>query len=319
MADRRSFSRKILESEPFITMSYSAQLLYIHLCMHADNDGFVNAPGLIRRSIGASEEDLQMLLKRNYLIAFRSGVIVIRHWRVHNYIRGDRNRVTDFPEEQAMLQINGSEAYELKEGAETGGSGSDFKREQISEAENEKRVKEERPEPCLCHVHAVQETGESQPDASQMPDNDMIEKDQATREKMKEESIGDSGLVDADDQEQENTGKIKKIRAEGNGRKKEESKPAEPAVLQVPLIDGTMYDITQSEIDTFSKLYPAVNVLQELRSLVGWNMTNPRRRKTRSGIRSHINKWLSGEQNRSRSVVGRAAQGPVNDYDNPFL
>ena len=316
MADRRSFSRKILESEPFITMSNSAQLLYIHLCLHADNDGFVNAPGLIRRSIGASEEDLQTLLKRNYLIAFRSGVIVIRHWRVHNYIRGDRNRATDYPDEQAMLQINGSEAYELKKGAELQGSGSDPKGERKPEAENEKNLQEEQPLSCLFQVHAGQETGESQADASLMTDNDMTEQNQMKREKMKEEGIIDSDIMDA--VVQENAGRSKKIRAEGKGRKKEEPKPVEPAVLQVPLIDGTMYDITQSEIDTFSKLYPAVNVLQELRSLVGWNMTNPRRRKTRSGIRSHINKWLSGEQNRSRSVVGRAAQGPVNDYDNPF-
>lgn len=102
----------------------------------------------------------------------------------------------------------------------------------------------------------------------------------------------------------------------------------EQPVIQIELIDGTLYDVTKSELDYYSKLYPAVNVMQEFRNIAGWNHSNPKKRKTRSGIKRHINTWLSDKQNKSRTVfnnsweASREARITVSDtvYDdeNPF-
>jgi len=109
--------------------------------------------------------------------------------------------------------------------------------------------------------------------------------------------------------------------------RKKPDKPPEPAVFQIPLNDGTMYDVTQSEIDMYANLYPAVDIQNQMRAIVGWNMSNPKRRKTRGGIKRHINTWLADKQNKggSRPTYSRPqgqtytpvpASLPEDGYDN---
>jgi hypothetical protein len=83
------FTTKIIDSDAFLEMPPSAQALYFHLNMRADDDGFVNNPRKITRYVGAAEDDLKLLILKRFIIAFDSGVIVIKHWRMHNTLRMD--------------------------------------------------------------------------------------------------------------------------------------------------------------------------------------------------------------------------------------
>ena len=105
MADRRMFSKALITSDAFTDMSLSAQALYFHLSIQADDDGFVNNPKRIKRMIGASDDDLQRLIDKEYIISFNSGVIVISHWHYNNYIRKDRYKPTINSEEYKSLMI----------------------------------------------------------------------------------------------------------------------------------------------------------------------------------------------------------------------
>lgn len=111
MADRRMFAKTIIDSDAFLDMPMSSQALYFHLSMRADDEGFINNPKKIQRMIGASEDDLKLLLAKNFILAFESGVIVIKHWKIHNYIRGDRLKDTVYQDERRMLTVKENGAY----------------------------------------------------------------------------------------------------------------------------------------------------------------------------------------------------------------
>lgn len=111
MAEKRMFSMKICDSDAFLDMPLSAQALYFHLCMRADDDGFISSPKRIVRLIRANDDDFKLLLAKRFLLGFESGVIVIKHWRMHNAIRADRYRPTDCQEELATLAIKPNKSY----------------------------------------------------------------------------------------------------------------------------------------------------------------------------------------------------------------
>ena len=111
MADRRMFSKKIVQSDAFLDMPLSTQCLYFHLNMEADDDGFVNSPKRIQRVIGATEDDLKLLIAKRFVLGFESGVIVIKHWRMHNLLRKDRYNPTQYQEEYSTLQLKENGAY----------------------------------------------------------------------------------------------------------------------------------------------------------------------------------------------------------------
>ena len=113
MAERRMFSKTIIDSDAFLDMPLSTQALYFHLSMRADDDGFVNNPRKIQRMIGSSDDDLKLLMVKQFLIAFESGVVVIKHWKIHNYIRNDRYKPTIYQTEHKLLEEGESKAYEL--------------------------------------------------------------------------------------------------------------------------------------------------------------------------------------------------------------
>ena len=114
MAERRMFAKTIIDSDAFIDMPLSAQALYFHLSMRADDEGFINNPKKIQRMIGASDDDARLLIMKKFIIPFESGVVVIKHWKIHNYIRGDRKKQTMYPEEKAQLTEKSNGAYVLK-------------------------------------------------------------------------------------------------------------------------------------------------------------------------------------------------------------
>lgn len=107
------FAKTIIDSDAFIDMPVTARLLYYDLAMRADDDGFVNSPKKIMRMIGASQDDISILILRKFIIPFDNGVVVIKHWRIHNYIQKDRYKPTKYEEELAMLTVKDNGAYSL--------------------------------------------------------------------------------------------------------------------------------------------------------------------------------------------------------------
>ena len=111
MAERRMFAKTIVLSDAFLDMPLSARCLYFTLGMLADDDGFVNSPKSIMRQAGASQDDLNLLMVKRFILKFDSGVIVIKHWRIHNYIQKDRYKESKYMEEKATLMIDQNGAY----------------------------------------------------------------------------------------------------------------------------------------------------------------------------------------------------------------
>jgi DnaD/phage-associated family protein len=105
------FSKKITDTDKFLDLPMSAQCLYFHLNMGADDEGFIANPKTIRRMIGASEDDLKLLFAKEFLIPFESGVVVIKDWRIHNYIRSDRFSPTVHSDEKKQISVNDNKQY----------------------------------------------------------------------------------------------------------------------------------------------------------------------------------------------------------------
>lgn len=107
------FAKTIIDSDAFLDMPLSTQSLYFHLSMRADDDGFINNPKKIQRMIGCADDDLKLLFAKNFIIPFENGVCVIKHWKIHNYIRNDRYKPTVYAEEKSLLTCKENGAYTL--------------------------------------------------------------------------------------------------------------------------------------------------------------------------------------------------------------
>lgn len=111
MAERRMFAKTIVTSDAFLDMPATARSLYMLLGVMADDDGFVNAPRSIMRMSGATEDDMKLLIAKRFVLTFESGVVVIKHWRIHNLIQKDRYKETKYLEEKATLALDENNAY----------------------------------------------------------------------------------------------------------------------------------------------------------------------------------------------------------------
>lgn len=247
MAERRMFSKSVIDSDAFSDMPLTTQALYFHLGMRADDDGFVNSPKKIQRSIGATADDMKLLIAKGFIIPFDSGVIVITHWKVHNYIRKDRYRPTRHFHEMSQLATDESREYFL---------------------------------PSVSQVDTNGIPGDNQTDTQVRLGKDRIGKD-----RLEENTCAEPLQASTPE-------------------------PEEPAIISLPLNDKTWYSITQKQVDEWSGLYPAVDVMQELRKMLGWLDASPSNRKTRRGIKSFVNRWLSKEQDRGGSRQRQQAYQP---------
>lgn len=115
MAERRMFAKSIVLSDAFLDMPMSARCLYFTLGMFADDDGFVGSPKGIMRQCGASADDMNVLLAKRFVLSFDSGVIVIKHWRINNYLQSDRKKPTTYLEELDTLTVDDKNAYTEKD------------------------------------------------------------------------------------------------------------------------------------------------------------------------------------------------------------
>lgn len=116
MAKKRMFRLDVLETDAFMEMPLTTQALYFHLCLRADDDGFVGNPRLITRTIGASVDDLKLLITKRFVLLFEDGVIVIKHWRLHNTLTANRYQETKYIEDKARLLIKENGAYSESDG-----------------------------------------------------------------------------------------------------------------------------------------------------------------------------------------------------------
>lgn len=236
MAERRMFSKTVTESDPFLDMPTSARCLYFHLGMMADDDGFVSSPKAIIRSSNCSEDDLRLLIAKGFVIAFENGIVVIRHWKMHNYIQKDRYRPTTFKKECEQLTIENN-VYQT----------------------------------CIPSVSSM-DTKCIQ-NVSEMDTQDRTVKDRTVKDRDRNTSCTDPDPPNS-----------------------------VPPIIQLELNDKSLYPITQRDIDEWQELYPAVDVMQQLRSMKGWLISNPTKRKTRKGIKRFINSWLSKEQDKGGNI-----------------
>ena len=115
MAERRMFAKSLIDSDLFLDMPLSTQALYFHLSMRADDEGFVNNPKKILRMIGADEDSLRILIAKQFILPFDSGIVVIKHWRIHNYIQKDRFKKTVYTAERAQLVSNENGEYSISD------------------------------------------------------------------------------------------------------------------------------------------------------------------------------------------------------------
>lgn len=113
LAERRMFAKTIIDSDAFLDMPMSTQNLYFHLGMRADDDGFINNPKKIQRMVGGSDDDLKLLIAKRFVIPFESGVCVIKHWKIHNYIQKDRYKETVYQDEKKLISTKQNGAYTL--------------------------------------------------------------------------------------------------------------------------------------------------------------------------------------------------------------
>lgn len=114
MANRRMFSKKITDTDFFLSMPLSSQALYFHLNMGADDEGFIDKAKTIQRIIGAGDDDMKLLIAKGFILPFESGVVVIRHWRIHNYIQSDRFQPTIHQHEKKMIDVDVNKTFNIK-------------------------------------------------------------------------------------------------------------------------------------------------------------------------------------------------------------
>lgn len=116
MAERRMLAKTIMGSDAFLDMPLSAQALYVHLNLEADDEGFINNPKKVMRMLGAKKEDMDELVGKKFILSFPNGVVVIKHWLIHNYIPKDRFHETKYKEEKALLKLDENRSYSLTHG-----------------------------------------------------------------------------------------------------------------------------------------------------------------------------------------------------------
>jgi hypothetical protein len=113
MAERRMFAKTIIDSDAFLDMPLSTQALYFHLSMRADDDGFINNAKKIQRLLGCADDDFKILLSKNFVIPFETGVCVIKHWKIHNLIQKDRYKPSVYSDEKDKLSIKDNNVYTM--------------------------------------------------------------------------------------------------------------------------------------------------------------------------------------------------------------
>ena len=339
------FAKTIIDSDAFLTLPLSSQALYFHLSMRGDDEGFVNKPKSLMRTIGANEDDFRMLVTKNFIIPFQSGIIVIKHWKIHNYIRGDRIKETVYKEEKSLLSEKGNGSYTLLN--------KEYEPKELSSTEKRKLAYQNsclpysfeykitqafygKPCPiCGCKMKSDEFSRNRIPTIQHnMPISKGGEHElgnisvicrscnTSIRDNPTEE-LNSADVIKVWDDICQSSGsqmpaqvRLDKIRLDKSSidilpDATSSTEPNEPVFITLSLISNEEYPITFSRLDELKPLYPAINVEQSLRDMKGWLIGNPKNRKTKSGVMRFVTGWLSREQNKAKPSTGKSS--------NPFL
>lgn len=265
MAERRMFSRRVIESARFLRMPVSAQALYFHLGMQADDDGVVEGYKVLRM-VGANEDDLRVLVAKGFAIVLNEDLVTyLTDWNENNRMRADR-KVDSAYRDLLIQMVPDAVLIESKERAD-----------RPKEANADSR-----------DVHGTT-TGRQWdvPGTSTGQPWDGIGKDRIGKVSIVQDSINNT--TSAPEPE------------------------APPPAVEFVLNDGTLYGVPQDDVAKYQQLYPGIDVMQELRKIVGWCDANPKNRKTRTGAKRFVNGWLSRAQDKARKP---AAAKPANRFHN---
>lgn len=280
MAERRMFSCKITSSDSFKLMSLGAQALYFQLGMEADDDGFVNNPLSVARSLGASQAEIEELIDNRFLIRLTKSLVVIKHWGINNYIKKDRYKETAYKQYKDLLVIKENGSYTEKD----------------------------KSDPCWTQFGYTLDTDCLQ-FGSKMDTQDRIGKDRI-------DYTGSSPLQEESNKNNLNnnhTGTTPSVCPE----LLLESPPAPPKnVISLLLVDKSEYEVSENELKEYQETFPDVDVMQQLREMKLWCEDPKNRRKTRKGIRTFIRNWLSREQDKGYRP---AQKGQNNFYGGAYI
>ena len=276
MAERRMFSRRVIESARFLRMPVSAQALYFHLGMQADDDGVVEGYKVLRM-IGANEDDLRVLVAKGFAIVLNEDLVTyLTDWNENNRMRADR-KVDSAYRDLLIQMVPDVVLIESKE-----------------RADRTKGVTAE----CR-DVHSAtmgQQWDVPGTSAGQPRDN------HGTASGQPWDGIGKDRI-----------GKVSIVQDSNNNTTSAPEPEAPPPAVEFVLNDGTLYGVPQDDVAKYQQLYPGIDVMQELRKIVGWCDANPKNRKTRTGAKRFVNGWLSRAQDKARKP---AAAKPANRFHN---
>lgn len=261
MADRRMFSRRIIESARFLRMPVSAQALYFHLGMQADDDGVVEGYKVLRM-IGANEDDLRVLAAKGFAIILNEDLVTyLVDWIENNRLRPDRKSNSVY-RDLLIQKVPDVVLIESKERADR---------------------------PREVTVQSVDSNGTDMGRPTAVPGRTM-------------DGIGKDRI-----------GKVSIVQDSINNTTSAPEPEAPPPAVEFVLNDGSLYGVPQDDVAKYQQLYPGIDVMQELRKIVGWCDANPKNRKTRTGAKRFVNGWLSRAQDKARKP---AAAKPVNRFHN---
>ena len=281
MAERRMFSKTIMGSDTFTDMPASTQILYVHLSLQADDDGFLGNPKKIQKMTGCTIDDFNGLVDENFIIPFKSGVIAITHWKVHNRVRSDRYKETIYLKEKSQLRETATGVYEL-----------------IPEEEN--------GIPSDNHM-----------DTNGIPSDNQTVSERYTQYSIGKDSVGKDSLVQVSPVQyssvevssvSSSTGlssyhDVKKEASEETKNKKEkirENEREEPITV-LPLKDGKEYPLFQKHVSAWDFMYPLVDVEQEFFKMKEFLEEHPEERIAASAMNLFMMNWLRAEQEMIKS------------------
>ena len=281
MAERRMFSKTIMGSDTFTDMPASTQILYVHLSLQADDDGFLGNPKKIQKMTGCTIDDFNGLVDENFIIPFKSGVIAITHWKVHNRVRSDRYKETIYLKEKSQLRETATGVYEL-----------------IPEEEN--------GIPSDNHM-----------DTNGIPSDNQTVSERYTQYSIGKDSVGKDSLVQVSPVQvssvevssvSSSTGvssyhDVKKEASEETKNKKEKEREngREEPITVLPLRDGKEYPLFQKHVTAWDFMYPLVDVEQEFFRMKEFLEEHPEERIAASSINMFMMNWLRAEQEKIKN------------------
>jgi len=268
MARRRMFSEDILGSDRFLDMSHSAQILYVHFCMAADDDGFIGGKKRIMRTVGADEGAFNELTDAQFIIVFKNGIIAIKHWKMNNCIKKDRYTRTVYGRELDSLDFIKDQGYV-------------FKDEENKEIKKENIISNDRDNDAL-----------SEP---AYENNTVLTEETAVAPER--ESVYVPAVIEKNVSEAPKPEEAEKT--EPQKKKYPFDPPPLDAELDLPpliLSNGESYLITRREYEAYADLFTGVKLNEEIKRMSDWLLINPEKRRDREQTKKFINHWLGKKQ-----------------------